>query len=529
MKSIEFSKLKVGSTLGFKEDYLYWSMIWKLTSKYNYQIITSTENQKEIWLENVKNKDFPMIRVIEHDIDWANWLKRDLERTIQNGEQIRKKLYKKPINLISIYITKYSPVDDYDFMGLPVTYQKTKLHSFIVTSENFSTSLKPLEQRLNMEFEIQQNDMENITEGQIQYIKEQTLAESVKRIKEEQKVFFTGKPFFTYLFMVIQVLVFLLMEINGGSTNSATLIEFGAKYSPYILQGEWWRFFTPIVIHIGFIHLLMNTISLYLIGAEVERIYGKTRFLLIYLFAGFSGTLASFMMSPSLAAGASGAIFGCFGALLYFGIVYPKLFFRTMGSSVIVLIVINLIYGFSVPGIDNAGHIGGLIGGFLAAGVVSLPKKKLPLRQFLLLVVSVSVTYFSLQFGFSHHNSAALNDETMAMLAQDYLNEDETDKASEMLSDYTNNHKDAPLSHFILGNISFDNGDNSEAKIQYEQAIEQNPELHEAYYNLALVYINLHEEDEAKKLVKKAIELEPSNESYKKLLKELDELESAVL
>ena len=65
MKSIEFSKLKVGSTLGFKEDYLYWSMIWKLTSKYNYQIITSTENQKEIWLENVKNKDFPMIRVID--------------------------------------------------------------------------------------------------------------------------------------------------------------------------------------------------------------------------------------------------------------------------------------------------------------------------------------------------------------------------------------------------------------------------------------------------------------------------------
>ena len=65
------------------------------------------------------------------------------------------------------------------------------------------------------------------------------------------------------------------MELKGGSTNSATLIKFGAKYSPYILQGEWWRFFTPMVIHIGFIHLLMNTISLYLIGAEVERIYGR--------------------------------------------------------------------------------------------------------------------------------------------------------------------------------------------------------------------------------------------------------------
>ncbi len=514
--------MKVGSALGFKEDYLYWSMIWKLTSKYNYQFITSTENQKEIWLENFKNKDFPLIRIIRHDIDWANWLKRDLERTIQNGEQIRKKLYKKPLHLINIYVTQFTPVDDFDFIGLPVTYQKTKLQSFIVASETFSTDLQPIEQILNVEFSIQLNDSEEISEGQIQYLKENTIAESVKRIKEEQKVFVSGKPFFTYLFMIIQVIIFLLMEIKGGSTNSATLIAFGAKYSPYILQGEWWRFFTPMVIHIGFIHLLMNTISLYLIGAEVERIYGNTRFLLIYLFAGFSGTLASFMMSPSLAAGASGAIFGCFGALLYFGIVYPKLFFRTMGSSVIILIIINLIYGFSVPGIDNAGHIGGLIGGFLAAGVVSLPKRKLPLRQLVVLLVTVLVTYFSLQFGFNHHNSAALNDETMATLAQEYLNQDETDKASEMLIKYTKNHTDAPLSHFILGNISYTKGDSVEAKMQYEQAIEQNPKLHEAYYNLALVNINLKEEIEAKKHVNKAIELDPSNESYKKLLKQLE-------
>lgn len=506
--------------LGFKEDYLYWSLIWRLTSKYNYQFITSTENHKEIWLENDKNKDVPMIRVIRFDIDWANWLKRDLERTIQNGEQIRKKLYKKPINVINIYVTKYAPVDEHDFIGLPVTYQKTKLQSFIVTSENVN-SIQLLEQRLQMEFDIQLPEEESITEGQIQQLKEKTIVESVKKIKEEQQVFFTGKPFFTYLFMIIQVLVFLLMELNGGSTNSATLIKFGAKFSPYILQGEWWRFLTPIFIHIGFIHLLMNTISLYLIGAEVERIYGSTRFLLIYLFAGFSGTLASFMMSPSLSAGASGAIFGCFGALLYFGIVYPKLFFRTMGSSVIVLILINLIYGFSVPGIDNSGHIGGLIGGFLAAGVVSLPKQKLFIRQIMLLLVTIAVTYFSLQFGFSHHNSAALNDETMATLAQDYLKENETDKASKMLRNYTKNHSDAPLSHFILGNIAYNQGKKAEAKNEYMLAIEQNPEFDEAYYNLALVYIDLHEEDEAKKLVQKAIELNPSNESYQKLVKEL--------
>lgn len=508
--------------MGLREDYLYWSMVWQLVSKHKYQFITSTENQQEIWLENPNNKKFPVIRIVRYDLDWANWLKRDIERTIQNGEQIRRKLYRKPLHLTSIYVTKFAPVDDYDFFALPATYQKTKLQSFILDSETFPTALQTLEKVLNMEFPIQLNEESMIEEGQIRYLKEKAFTESIKKVKEEQQVFLSGKPFFTHIFMIIQVVVFLLMELNGGSTNSATLIKFGAKYSPYILQGEWWRFFTPMVVHIGFIHLLMNTISLYLIGAEVERIYGNTRFLIIYLFAGFSGTLASFIMSPSLAAGASGAIFGCFGALLYFGMMYPRLFFRTMGSSVIVLIIINLAYGFSVSGIDNAGHIGGLLGGFLAAGVVSIPKNKKILRQLVLLIVTVGITYFCLQYGFSHHNSAALNDETMAMLAQDYLTEGEEDKASELLTDYTENHSDAPSSHFMLGNISAKKGDTAEAKVQYQKAIEQNPDFHEAYYNLALVYISLQENDQAKNYVQKAIELSPSNESYKTLLKKLD-------
>ena len=255
--------------------------------------------------------------------------------------------------------------------------------------------------------------------------------------------------------MAIQIAVFILMEFNGGSTNSKTLIEFGAKYSPYIMQGEWWRFFTPMIVHIGFIHLLMNTFSLYLIGAEVERIYGNARFLIHLYICWFAGTLGSFIMTPNLSAGASGAIFGCFGALLYFGIVYPKLFMRSMGSSVIVLIIINLIYGFTVSGIDNAGHIGGLIGGFLAAGVVHLPKAKNLFRQLAFLIGTAILTYVLLQFGFNHQKSAAIDDNTMAMLAQKYIDDDEEDKAEEMLFKYVDENPDAPLSLFMLRKFIF--------------------------------------------------------------------------
>ncbi|MGJ3196124.1 rhomboid family intramembrane serine protease [Peribacillus frigoritolerans] len=509
--------------MGFKEDYFFWETIRELSAHYDYRMITVTENHQEIWLESDKNKEFPVIRLIRHDLDWANWLKRDIERTLQNGERIRRKLYKKPINILSIYVSKFAPVDDHDFSSRVASFKKTNVNTFLLTCENFHDSLQNLEHVLKKPLSIQVLEENELDEEKVLAVKKNAISESVKKAKAEQKVFQNAnKPFFTYIFMAVQIAVFILMEFNGGSTNSKTLIEFGAKFSPYIIQGEWWRFFTPMIVHIGFIHLLMNTFSLYLIGAEVERIYGNARFLFIYIFAGFAGTLGSFIMTPNLSAGASGAIFGCFGALLYFGIVYPKLFMRSMGSSVIVLIIINLIYGFTVSGIDNAGHIGGLIGGFLAAGVVHLPKSKNIFRQLAFLIGTVILTYSLLQFGFNHQESEAIDDNTMAMLAQKYIDDDEEDKAEEMLFKYVESNPDAPLSLFMLGNLSFDKKDIYKARDYYEKAIESNPDLHEAHYNLALVYMNLESYDQAKEQADKAIELAPDNKSYTKLLEEIE-------
>lgn len=507
--------------MGFKEDFIFWEMVRQLSDQEGYRMITVAENHQEIWLENLTNKKVPVIRLIRHDLDWANWLKRDIERTMQNGENIRKKLYKKPISVLSIYISEFAPVDDYEFSLKPQTLSKTTVNSFIFMSEAFADSIQRLREELGMPLQLDNPERE-IEEEDILRLKQTAILESVKKAKEEQKMFQHAKPFFTYVLIAIQVAIFILMEFSGGSTDSKTLIEFGAKYSPYILQGEWWRFFTPMVVHIGFFHLLMNTFSLYLIGAEVERIYGRTRFLLIYIFAGFAGTLGSFIMTPNLSAGASGAIFGCFGALLYFGITHPRLFMRTMGTSVIALIIINLVYGFSVSGIDNAGHVGGLIGGFLAAGIVHLPKARNILRQIIFLAATVLLTYYLLQYGYHHQKSAALNDETMAMMAQDYIDKGKDDKAEEMLSDYVNGHHDAPISFFILGNLTFQDGDYEQARQYYETAIGQDNELPEAHYNLALVYIQLKDYEEAKVQAERAVNLAPKDKTYVKLLDELE-------
>ncbi|MGE7879584.1 rhomboid family intramembrane serine protease [Peribacillus muralis] len=509
--------------MGFKEDYLFWGTIRELSAHYDYRMITVTENHQEIWLESDTNKEFPVIRLIRHDLDWANWLKRDMERTLQNGERIRQKLYKKPINILSIYVSKFAPVDDHEFSFQAASYKKTKVNTFIFSCETSQQSLQNLEHVLKNPLSIQVLQEDEIDEEKVLVLKKEAISESVKKAKAEQKVFqHANKPFFTYIFMAIQIAVFILMEFNGGSTNSNTLIEFGAKYSPLIMQGEWWRFFTPMIVHIGFFHLLMNTFSLYLIGAEVERIYGNARFLFIYVFAGFAGTLGSFIMTPNLSAGASGAIFGCFGALLYFGIVYPKLFMRSMGSSVFVLIIINLIYGFSVSGIDNAGHIGGLIGGFLAAGVVHLPKNKNLLRRLVFLFGTVILTYILLQYGFNHQNSSETNDKTMAMLAQKYMDDEKTAKAEDMLINYVGENPNAPVSLFMLGNLALDKKDIYKARDYYEKSIAVDPDLHQAHYNLALVQMSLGAYDQAKEQAQMATELAPKNKSYAKLLKKVE-------
>src|SRR5690606_36651475 len=161
---------------------------------------------------------------------------------------------------------------------------------------------------------------------EVESIKREILTFAFEEAKKEKDSLTVGRPFFTNMFLGIQIAMFILLELAGGSQNPYVLIEYGAKFNQLIVAGEWWRFITPIFLHIGILHLLMNSLALYYLGSIVEKIYGSGRFLFIYLFSGFLGALGSFIFNPSISAGASGAIFGCFGALLYFGTIHPSVF-----------------------------------------------------------------------------------------------------------------------------------------------------------------------------------------------------------
>ena len=197
--------------------------------------------------------------------------------------------------------------------------------------------------------------------------------------------------------------VWLLMTLTGlvfGINQSGQLLIFGAKVNEFIVRGQYWRLFTAMFLHVGIIHLFFNSYALYVYGRVVEPLFGKGKFLTIYLISGLMGSLFSYMLSPNPAAGASGAIFGLMGSLLYFRRNYRYIYDRAIGPQLIIIMGINLLYGFLQPGIDNWGHIGGLIGGFLTGSALGLYREKnLSRNRIILWLIIIVIFIFGLTYG----------------------------------------------------------------------------------------------------------------------------------
>ena len=184
-------------------------------------------------------------------------------------------------------------------------------------------------------------------------------------------------PIATMVLLVLNVTLYLLMELAGGSTDPEVLLKFGASYGPFIQRGEYWRLVMPMFLHIGLPHLLLNTLGLILLGRVLESVYGYGRFSVLYFASGMGSSILTATASQSVSAGASGAIFGMAGAMLTVGFLHresvPRRWRRAFGGGILPLIIVNLALGFSIPGIDNWGHVGGLFAGMVVSGLMPPP------------------------------------------------------------------------------------------------------------------------------------------------------------
>lgn len=208
-------------------------------------------------------------------------------------------------------------------------------------------------------------------------------ATTTEQIKDFFSIFKPTQGFYiTPILLDLNILIFILMAISGVNIiepDNESLLSWGANFRPLTLEGEWWRLLTNCFLHIGIFHLLMNMYALLYIGVLLEPHLGRTRFISAYLLTGITASIASLGWHDlTISAGASGAIFGMYGvflAMLTTNLI-EKTARKVLLTSIAVFVGYNLINGLK-GGIDNAAHIGGLVGG-LVIGYALIPSLKKP-------------------------------------------------------------------------------------------------------------------------------------------------------
>ena len=202
----------------------------------------------------------------------------------------------------------------------------------------------------------------------------------------ETNFFKPTKTLITYIIVAINIIVFIVLEIMGDTTNGIFMLYNGAMNPNYILDnGEWYRLFTSTFMHFGIEHLANNMLLLFLLGQIFEEAVGPTRFLGIYLGSGLTGSFLSFFMmclmgQNDIVAGASGAIFGIIGGMIVVILVNRGKYQGISTRRMLFMAVLTLYFGFATSGTDNVGHVGGLVAGiiltFLSYGLTTIIKRK---------------------------------------------------------------------------------------------------------------------------------------------------------
>ncbi len=193
-----------------------------------------------------------------------------------------------------------------------------------------------------------------------------------------------------------------------------------------------------------------------------------------------------------------------------------------MGMNILVVIGINLLFGFTFQGVDNAGHIGGLIGGFLASGILHFPKAKKPILQILFIVISALAVFGLLNYGFGE-STRAIDSQSSYTLAQSYVETEDYEQAYEVLKEARGKGSESAEVLLLLSFVEIKKGMTSEAKEHLHEVITLNSSSHEAYYYLAWVYVNEYDLEKAKEYAEKAVKIEPGKSEYKELLKKIND------
>ena len=326
---------------------------------YNPIILQGAEN--EIWLENM-NEDYKIVRIVSNYIHNDEQFNFDMFKTKRIVKKIKKKTLTLSINTLSIFLD----------LGENVNLVNDKNLDCIEVKEEQDLNKNSLIKKIFPDLSKKLNFNED---GVQLFMKITNDINSHNKTDAEKvdEVFRTKYPVITYVLIAINVLLYFVPIFTDCYDS---ILEKYSIFAPYIREGEIYRLFTGIFLHANIVHLAFNCYALYILGSQLESFLGKVKYLIIYLFSGICGALFSMIFGGNVASiGASGAIFGLMGSLLYFGYHYKVYLGNVIKSQIIPLIILNLTIGFITIGIDNAAHVGGLIGGSLITVALGIKYK----------------------------------------------------------------------------------------------------------------------------------------------------------
>ena len=331
----------------------------------NYKPVIINGIENEIWLENMQN-DLKLIRINTNYIHNEEQLKADTFKAQTIMKSIRKNTLSLRMNMLNLLLDTGDNVKVFDTKNIE-TIKVNKINDFKTNRvvETFFPKVK--------------DAVLNKKADPIEFFKltEDMNQKTIRNEKKLQKIFSPKKPIITYALIVINVMIYLLTLTYGPDKFQ---LYFSNNYS-FVRDGQIYRLLTSMFLHVDFFHILFNMYALFILGPQVEKYYGKLRFILIYLISGLLGSVFScvFGGESTISYGASGAIFGLFGSILYFTYYYRATLQGLLRSSLMPTLLFNLLIGFMIPGIDVWCHIGGLIGGVLISmgiGLGDLSKKQ---------------------------------------------------------------------------------------------------------------------------------------------------------
>ena len=342
-----------------KQDEILMSLVHYFVTKEGYAPIYVQGVKDEIWLENIDGP-YRIIRINSNYIHNEEQYKFDEAKIKNIMMQIKKKTLSFKVNTLNINLNVADRVK--------VENEKHIDNVFIKDIDEIKKNKEINEIFPNMKNDLYQskNSLDlllNVTND----INKKTETDN----KKYEKIFSRKKILMTYIIMAMCVVMYLVTVLMG--LNNMNLLLLGANNIELLKHGQIYRLITYGFLHGSIVHLISNMYCLYVIGSQVENNLEKKRFLIVYFVSMITGGLLSALFNDGISIGASGAIFGLLGAILYFGLHFRLYLSETLRTRIIPVIVLNLIIGFAVPGIDVVCHIGGLIGGFLSAMMVGIP------------------------------------------------------------------------------------------------------------------------------------------------------------